>query len=623
MKKKLLGLVSLVMSVLVLCGAVSGCRLVTTDSQRDMNQVIATVNINEKDEIIYKKDLVMQYLNYGYMYVESYGYSLEQTYNLLFENLVNTTILSQGAMKKFEEEGKIVNADKAKNDPERYLTAKEILNAKYSTHQGVNSLLDSAMEQEEAKYQDTTIGEVRTAPTNAANATVEYTDAEKQAYVDKGFDISSNEKVRAAFNTAIKVLENNELLGKNYNGTLESTDYYKNSYKANLENEVLTLLQNRLSEQARSGLTFASIEAEYNEALEEQKEWSNAKFTESLTNASVSSPMLYSAFGTYGYVHNILLGVTDEQSAKISSIRTDNLNISNADYATKRKEILNSTLVTDLRSSWVNANYDAEVRGTELIFTGDYTFAKDKVNSLAFQGEYKEIKPANAEEKTPAKYTAVSAKTFGLNDFVAFMDGYVGGATTDNMSAYASLGDSVYRAKKLSGVTEYKEKINELLFAFSTDSGSLNTYDGYVIKPAVDGANTEEYVKTFGDAGRILLEQGEGYVIVASDYGYHVMFFSESFTVDFSAGTLVEYLNKVNGSSLDANGWATELQTLIADWEKFAERNDYLYYVASTLTDAKVNNALNEIQREMVNTNRYEESEKVTIYKDRFSDLWA
>ena len=68
-------------------------------------------------------------------------------------------------------------------------------------------------------------------------------------------------------------------------------------------------------------------------------------------------------------------------------------------------------------------------------------------------------------------------------------------------------------------------KINELLFAFSTDPGSLNKYKGYVISPN----NTEGFVESFSDAGKELLAMGgKSYIIVASDYGYHVIYFVAS-----------------------------------------------------------------------------------------------
>ncbi len=626
MKKRFKTFLSLILAVLIGSACLSGCRLITVDNERDMNQIVATIKVGDREENIYKKDLVMEYLNYGYLYVQYYGYTAEKTYNMLFDELVSSRILAQGAMKEFEERNLIVDSTKSAYELERYVDSEAVLDAEYNTYVAVNGLLDSALPNVEEKFQDSIVDEVRTSPTNATNAEVELSEWEKRAYIEKGFDINSNADRRKAFNTVIDLLKSNELLGKNYNGTLESTEYFANSRQNFLESELLEVLEETLSLEARQSLTFESLVAEYEEAYNDQASWSNASFVEALSNASVGSPMVYSAFGGYGYVHNVLLGASEEQTDKIDAIRKENANISDTDYALARQEVLASTLVKDLRSGWILSGFDTEEvtvgQNKQLVFTGDYTFAKDKSNSLAFQGEYKMIKEADEEKKTPAKYTVTDVKNFELDEFISFMDSYIGGNQLDNISAYEALGASVYGAKTLSNVDEYKAKINELLFAFSTDAGSLNTYDGYVIKPAVDGANTEEYVKTFGDAGRILLEQGTGYVVVASDYGYHIMFYSESFKVDYSVPTLVEYLNKESGENKTEAEWKAYYESMLSDWENFERADNYLYHVANNLTSTKVTNTLDRIERDIINTNRYEESDKVLLYKNLFEDLY-
>lgn len=623
MKKKFKAFISIILAVLIGSACLSGCRLVTVDNKRDMNQIVATIKVNDREEHIYKKDLVMDYLNYGYMYVQYYGYTAEKTYNLLFDELVSSRILAQGAMKDFEEKQLIEDSSKEKFDLERYLDAEKILNAKYKAYVAINNLLETSEANDEELSQDAIVETVRAIPTDATAKEAEFSKEEKEAYIAKGFDINSTPERREAFNTVIALLDANQLLGSKYNGTIESTEYFANSIKNYLEEELLNLLEDNLALEARKALTFDSIAGKYEEQYTEQTEWSNKSFVEALSNASVGSPMLYSASGSYGYVHNVLLGVNDEQKAKIEAIRTENPNISDAEYDLARNKILASTLVKDLRGGWILSGYDTEeTQNGTLIFTGDYTFAKDKANSLPFQGEYKMIKEADEEKKIPAKYTVTDTTVYELDSFVAFMDGYLGGTATDSKSAYASVGSSIYGAKKLAGVDEYKAKINELLFAFSTDDGSLNTYDGYVIKPAVDGANTEEYVKTFGDAGRILLEQGSGYVIVASDFGYHIMFYSEKFGAGFNVPTLVEYLNKESGETKTEAEWKAYYESMIEDWEEFEKEDNYLYHIADKYTSTRISNAMDKIRRDMINTNRYEESDKVILYKDVFVDLY-
>ncbi len=644
MKKRFTAFISLILSVLIGMACLSGCRLVTVDNQRDMDQIIATIKVNDGEEHIYKKDLVMEYLNYGYLYVQYYGYTAEKTYNMLFDEMVTSRILAQGAMKYFEEEADkpeaeeerfIADSSKAAYDIERYVDAQAVKDAEYNTYKAINSLLESAEPNQEDKVQDSIIDTVRTTPEGAAVSESEFTPEEKDTYVKKGFSEYTSENAssdkKEAFNNVIKILVENELLGSEFkDNRLETTEYFINTKNSYLEAELLEKLEEHLSLEARKSVTFEKLAGKYIDEYNKQKDWSNADFVEALRNASVSSPMVYSKFGGYGYVYNLLLGATEEQTEKINAIREDNPNISDADYAIKRAEILNSSLIKDLRSGWILSGYDTKevVNGEDknLVFTGDYTFAKDEKNSLAFQGEYKLLKEADEENKTPAKYSVTDVKNFELNGFIDFMDAYLGGSSEelkDTVEGYKELGIDVYSAKKLTGVEEYKAKINELLFAFSTDDGSLNTYNGYVIKPAVDGSNTEEYVKTFGDAGRVLLEQGtDGYVIVASDFGYHVMFYSEKFGADFEIKDLVAYLNAESGLNKEEAGWTEYYNKMIQNWEEFEKEDNYLYHLAEKLTSAKVTNALDGIKRDIINTNRYEESDKVLLYKNLFEDLY-
>lgn len=631
MKRKLMTLICLIMATIMGLACLSGCNLITTNNDKDLNQVIATVDLGDNEEKIYKKDLIMQYLNYGYLYVQNYGYTLEKTYKLLFDNLITMRIMTQGAMQEFEKakEEYVVDNSKAVGDPLRYLEEKEAVEAKYGAYKSVNSLLETVLDDKDEKFQDSLIETVRTIPTNATNKQTELTYEEHLKYIEKGFDVNSDAEHRKAFNDVVDLLQANGLLNDNDNNItfdkkdLTTSAYFIKSLQSNYESLLLAKLEKKLALEARANLSFDTIEAEYLESKNNQEKWSNSEFVNALSNSSVSSPVLYSAFGGYGYVHNILLGVNQAQENKINEIKTKNPNISNADYVQKRADILDSTLVKDLRSTWVLSNYDAELRGNELIFTGDYTFAKDKANSLAFQGTVNMIKEADEEKKTPAQFTVTDTKTFELDSFLTFMDSYLGGTATENKGAYKNeLGDSVYNAKKLSGVSEYQAKINELLFAFSTDDGSLNTHKGYVIKPPVDGANKEEFVETFGKAGRILLQQGEGYVVVASDFGYHVMFYTQGFKVDYSAGSLTDYLNKETGKNLDKAGWSTYFNEMKADWKEFSKQEDYLYLTADSLTSAIVTNAFESLERNLINANRYEESDNVVIYEDRFSDLW-
>jgi hypothetical protein len=102
--RKLFVTVASIVLALVFSVTAFGCNLIETDSEKDMKQVVATVQIEEgapKDEIL-KQDIVMAYLNYGYQYEQQYGYTREQTIKLIVDSLISNRVYLQTAILKFE-----------------------------------------------------------------------------------------------------------------------------------------------------------------------------------------------------------------------------------------------------------------------------------------------------------------------------------------------------------------------------------------------------------------------------------------------------------------------------------------------------------------------------------------
>ena len=113
MKKILLRVLTVLLSVIVITGSMASCGLFEVDTDRDMAQVVATVDIGEgvNAEDIYKRDLISGFMSYGYMYVQSYGYSVADTYELILDNLINNRIILQNARVKLVEKTEKSQAD--------------------------------------------------------------------------------------------------------------------------------------------------------------------------------------------------------------------------------------------------------------------------------------------------------------------------------------------------------------------------------------------------------------------------------------------------------------------------------------------------------------------------------
>ncbi len=265
-----------------------------------------------------------------------------------------------------------------------------------------------------------------------------------------------------------------------------------------------------------------------------------------------------------------------------------------------------------MRKTWILSGYDFDFAAKK--FTGDYTFAKDAANSLEFQGTVREVRAKTDDED--GVYAVESVRTFGLEEFTEFVNNYVYG---DETVGAVGASDDIYweyTTDALPKDKEYDAKINELLFAFSTDPGSLNTYKGYVIKP-----DNNEYVKTFGDAGKALLEEGgSSYKVVASDYGYHFMFFSEVWTANKEYATLDDYLATLDIDMQGQESWEKYIEYQREHWEDFEEENNFLYFLANELISAKLSATSSKSRTVLVNKYRYD-TKYTNVYESRYADL--
>ncbi len=619
MRKIFVKLLSMVLIFVMCLSSLVGCGLITTDTERDMNQVVATVQIEAgaPKEVIYKKDMIMAYLNYGYMY-EQYGYSSADTFELIIDSLVNDRIYVQSAIK--------AQFDSAKGwKVEEYLSEDAKIEAKYSSYKAIEDLIESYEEHDHSAHDkvDTAWEEVRTVPTNATNKEEE---VDKPAYVANidanGFDNSSSAEIRKAYNKVIELLRINGLLGDDYKGDIRDSEYFKQTLKSYQESELIKAYEKSLTDAKRAEFTFDELKKAFDQKKGAQGELTNSELVEKFSSATSAEPILVGANGNYGYVYNLLLGADEVLTNEISAIKSKdgNENITPEKYAQERYDILNATVITDLRSSWIASGYDFD--GAK--FTGDYTFAKDATNSLAFQGSV--VKYEGIEEDTVAKYGVTSLTEFNLDSFIQMMEKYVYGVETPltDDRAYSAESkmsnaskESVYKRVLYStGVTEYENKINELMFAFSTDPGSLNTYKGYLIKPASD---TEEYMIEFAEGARELIAMGgNSYIMIATDYGYHVMFYSELLSnTSYGFESLTDYLNDLYDLNESEDYWKEEYARILKEWDDEEDTKHYLYLLSNSLSSTEVTNAVSKYQRETLNT--YKDS--VTLYEDRYADL--
>ena len=133
--------------------------------------------------------------------------------------------------------------------------------------------------------------------------------------------------------------------------------------------------------------------------------------------------------------------------------------------------------------------------------------------------------------------------------------------------------------------------VNELQYAYTTDTSVLSQYIGYSV-----GAYSTSYIKEFEYAAQQAVREGAGsFVVCAGDYGWHLMYV----TFSFDAGDVYGNVDFV--ANMDKDGTF-----------------EYEFYQA--LKSSEMTSASTTLQSNLLQQ-LYQEDKSVKIYEDRFSDL--
>ncbi len=378
---------------------------------------------------------------------------------------------------------------------------------------------------------------------------------------------------------------------------------------------------------------------------------SHDDFESSMSSLSDTSFILYAPAtdgtdgGTYGYIYNILLPFSEAQNVNIDNTNTT------AAYYYSRKAILDDIVATDQRSAWFNGaeDYSFDASQSDIDYYGkaegrDYLFFE---NNLTDTERYADLEKydgrysynGSVSENEDGSYSLIPAK-LTVDDVLSELESYVeyvmGGDTVTinkldsyNVADYTDyytedtkdLPDRlkqidyskfVYATGKVDlGVTSlssfltdmfvkdsaaYKamSAVNELQYAYTTDTAVLSDYIGYAVS-----AYDTDYIPEFEYAAQAAVDEGAGTIYVcAGDYGWHIIYVTATF--DTAGGAV--YGDDVN--------WTTEyvlkegtFQNLYYNWIK-----------DSTLSD------VTSARRSVINQ-QFGGDDTVTTYEDTYKDL--
>ncbi len=408
-----------------------------------------------------------------------------------------------------------------------------------------------------------------------------------------------------------------------------------------------------------SSENYQYVKTRYNELVKQQSaSYTNEDtFSSALSNMSSSSFILYTPDnGTFGYVYNILAPFSTSQSDELSAISDLLDNGEEDEYYYQRNQILKRVTTYDQRSDWFNGGIDYSFDASNSDnYSGTYysgsdssrttLFFKDNLtNSTRYEslenyyGKYTFNGTAvlNADGET---YTIITNKLDIdglLTEFESYLSwviddcsnisGSVGSTTTSNYYETTSFTNGSYTAET-DGIIDYSKfiyatgevaldesfdisdltninsgyytimsAVNELQYAYTTDTSILSTYVGYSTAYTTEGSTG--YVLEFEYAAKDAIERAQNskgagtYCVVATDYGWHLIYV----TATLKAG-----------------------ETYTPDWTRIETEGTFEYNFYQMLKDSDLENASTLHQQNIVV--KYYNDTCVTINEDAYEDL--
>lgn len=672
------------------CGALAGCDLVTSDTQKNLLQVIAEVDITNGEDFqtggeyeqysnviskaeILKRDMVASYVSVGYQYVSSYGYTYQQTYDLIMSSLVNRQIYLQYATVYFlsgdndytVEGYNAATADITDATEKQiaglgyFLDEDEIKQAEYSVKVTFNTTID-AQEPDfiDEESDDTEYDTARTTPTGVDTEKDDYYDEAYQIYIGSNsasacgsyetLDGSTPTTRRKAYGQFLARLNTFALINKGEDTTnVTGLSYYRLELKNAYEDALISKLSEAFEDEAETAITREWVEEKFSNTLTTQKtSFSDTTTLESaLDSVSDSSFVLYSPDindNNYGFVINILLPFSTTQSTLLETALAD-YGDKLGNYFGERAKLLQNVKATDQRKTWftceddysflaadednafTNGNSDRtylffenNLKNTDRYETipnyyGKYTYngtvSKDsdgdyviKPNSVTIDGFIDEMK----SYLSFAGYSVEQEKNYNENgdyyskgvgdyytngevDYSSFLYYYGQVAKGGETLSSSFNANNVFKAG--STENEVMSVINELSFAYNTDTAGLNTYLGYVVSP-----ESTSFVKEFEYAAQLAVQGGVGTIVVApSDYGWHIIYCTFSYT---------------------GNEMPYEF-----DWDEIETEGTFSYLYYEALKSSNLEAYATDRQTRIINS--FDNDTCVTKYEKRYADLIA
>ena len=411
------------LAAVMACGTLTGCKALTvTNSTKDYNQVIATVDLSRSaafreggefadyadfvgESSIFKRQMMWNFVTSGYYYIYYYGWTYERTFDKIASDLVERQVNVQYAMAYLAAHGdadghtyndiqaykKLIDGagENATYSQKRaaalsyFLEEDEEAKALYDTRVSINTQLDTYEEDyidALDEHDHTADADVRTTPTGAETESEDFYDTDYRIYTGLGKETSfgSYEKQkgsnattrRYAYNKLIASLYTNDQLKKDEDSSvLESTDYFASELVEQYETILLDKLTDKFEQEEEAKLNGSWAEALFNETVSNQRgEFASDKDAfETAFNAISDSSFVFTAptytdgTGEHYDEYGYVLNIL----LPFSTLQTDELNNYSDDFGDKkggkfaaRAGLSQQLKATDQRETWFTGHDD-------------------------------------------------------------------------------------------------------------------------------------------------------------------------------------------------------------------------------------------------------------------------
>jgi hypothetical protein len=319
-----------------------GCNLITKNSERDLDRIVATVGTGSDTEQITKRELVTYYLNNGGTdYVEQ-GYTVQSIMESFIEQLISRKIFLIEAKKNLPSD---LSAE-TKYKYASYFTAEELINIEREIDTAEYDKLKELEKTIEDEWYPAGSPSTSTSPSPSPRPTPKPSGstAPSAAPTYPAEDATPDE-IDLANETKLRL---ERQLAKE-NTTRE--EYYKRQVENLIEQRIIDKYKEEIYRTVvAAALTDVEMQIRFNNLLEAQKEQyrlnPSAYFTD-ITALSEDKFLLYYPTGGYLMVKNLLIKFDEETDAMLKEIKAQISEIYY--YNLHRSEQINKLVAKDLR----------------------------------------------------------------------------------------------------------------------------------------------------------------------------------------------------------------------------------------------------------------------------------